>query len=205
MARQVRANGSAERRVPADEQAFLRALAGARAGQALGFEWLWHRFSRQVTAFARLQGSEDPEGVANDVFAAAFGRILTFSGGSNAFVSFVFSIARNKIIDERRKRRRRVITAAFDGGSFDREVLEAGGLADSAETDALAGLAPATADAMRRLTDDQREVVFLRLVADLPIEDVATLTGRSVGAVKAMQHRALASMRREIPRGAVSR
>jgi RNA polymerase sigma-70 factor (ECF subfamily) len=196
---------STTRRDPTDEAAFQRALDSARSGQALGFEWLWHRFSRQVTAFARLQGSEDPEGIANDVFAAAFGRLTTFSGGSTAFVSYVFAIARNKISDERRKQRRRVITAAFDGGTFDRDVLEAGGSVNSAETDALAGLAPATADAMRRLTDEQREIVFLRLVADLPIEEVAALTGRSIGAVKAMQHRALASMRKEIPRGAVSR
>lgn len=185
---------------PADEAAFQRALDAARAGQPLGFEWLWHRFSRQVTAFARLQGSEDPEGVANDVFAAAFRRLDTFTGGSTAFVSYVFAIARNKIIDERRKSRRQVITTMFD-----RSAAESQDAVRSAETDALAGLAPTTADAMRRLTEDQREIVFLRLVADLPIEDVAALTGRSVGAVKALQHRALGRMRKEISRGAVSR
>ena len=200
MASQRQADRTSGRRDPADEQAFHRALDAARAGQPLGFEWLWYRFSRQVTAFARLQGSEDPEGVANDVFAAAFGRLASFSGGSTAFVSYVFAIARNKIIDERRKARRRVITTAFDRGA-----VESRDVVSSAEADALAGLAPATADAMRRLTDDQREIVFLRLVADLPIEEVAALTGRSIGAVKAMQHRALASMRKEIPRGAVSR
>ena len=112
----------------------------------------------------------------------------------------MFAIARNKLIDERRRRRRRVLTYAFSRSEVDCEHS-----ADSAEADAFAGLAPETAEAMARLTVDPREIVFLRLVADLPIEEVATLTGRSVGAVKAMQHRALASMRREISRGAVSR
>ncbi len=192
-------------RDPADEAAVGRALDAARSGQALGFEWLWHRFSRQVTAFARLQGSDDPEGIANDAFAAAFGRITTFSGGSNAFVSFVFAIARNKIGDERRARRRRVITSVFDRASADRTAVDTGSAAASAEADALAGLTPETAAALRRLTDEQREIVFLRLVADLPIQEVAALTGRSLGAVKAMQHRALATMRKEILREAVSR
>lgn len=187
-------------RDPADEAAFARALEGARSGQSLGFEWLWHRFSRQVVAFGRLKGSEDPEGVANDVFAAAFGRLASFSGDSNAFVSFVFSIARNKVVDEHRKRRRRVVTAVFD-----RSVASSEPTVGSAEADALAGLTPETAEAMRRLTSEQREIVFLRLVADLPIEEVAALTGRSIGAVKAMQHRALASMRKEISQEAVSR
>lgn len=189
---------------PSDEAAFTRALDAARSGESLGFEWLWHRFSRQVAAFARLQGSDDPEGIANDVFAAAFGQISTFQGSTSGFVSFVFAIARNKINDEHRKRRRRVITSALEGGSLDRERLEAASAVHSAETDALAGLAPETAEAMRRLTAEQREIVFLRLVADLPIEEVAHLTDRTVGAVKAMQHRALASMRKEILRGAVS-
>ena len=192
-------------RNPADEAAFGRALDAARSGQAIGFEWLWHRFSRQVTAFARLQGSDDADGVANDVFAAAFGRIATFTGDSSAFVSFVFSIARNKISDERRKRRRRVVTSVFDRASTDRTSVDTGTAANSAEADALAGLTPETADALRRLTADQREIVFLRLVADLPIQEVAALTGRSLGAVKAMQHRALATMRKEILREAVSK
>lgn len=187
---------------PADEAAFDRALAAARAGHPVGFDWLWHRFARQLTAFARLQGSEDPEGIANDSFAAAFRRIDSFSGDSSGFVSFVFAIARNKLVDEQRKRRRRVVTSMFDRRSA--EEADAARPADSAEADALAGLTPETAEALRRLTTDQREIVFLRLVADLPIEEVATLTGRSIGAVKAMQHRALASMRKQILREAVS-
>lgn len=195
---------STRERDPADEAAFARALDAARSGQGVGFEWLWHRFSRQVTAFARFQRSEDPEGIANDTFAAAFGRIISFVGDSNGFVNFVFSIARNKLVDEQRKRRRRVVTAAFDGNAFDRDALDLLHTVDSAEAAALAGLTPETATALQRLTDEQREIVFLRLVADMSLEDVAELTGRSVGAVKAMQHRALASMRKEISAEAVS-
>lgn len=186
-------------RDPADERAFRRAVDAARDGQAVGFEWLWHRFSRQVTAFCRFQGAEDPEGLANEVFAAAFARINSFDGGPNGFVSFVFAITRNKLVDERRKRRRRVLTSVLN-----RNALQSAPVANSAEVDAFAGLTPATAAAMSRLTDEQREILLLRLVADLPIQDVATLTGRTVGAVKAMQHRALANMRKEIPLEAVS-
>ncbi len=44
------------------------------------------------------------------------------------------------------------------------------------------------------LTPDQREVVTLRFVADLAIEEVARITGRPIGAVKALQHRALRAL-----------
>ena len=53
---------------------------------------------------------------------------------------------------------------------------------------------PALVSAIGRLTPDQREVVVLRFVADLPIEAVARITGRTTGAVKALQHRALAQL-----------
>ena len=48
--------------------------------------------------------------------------------------------------------------------------------------------------ALGDLTPDQREVVVLRFVADLPLEAVAAITGRPVGAVKSLQHRALAQL-----------
>jgi len=57
---------------------------------------------------------------------------------------------------------------------------------------------------LAQLTPDQREVIGLRFVADLALEDVARITGRKVGAVKAMQHRALAQLARilDVPSGA---
>ena len=47
-------------------------------------------------------------------------------------------------------------------------------------------------DLLAVLSPDQRDVVLLRIVADLSVEDVARLLGKREGAVKALQHRALA-------------
>ncbi len=52
--------------------------------------------------------------------------------------------------------------------------------------------------ALGRLTPDQREGVVLRFVADLALKEVAALTGRTEGAVKSMQHRALAQLARTL-------
>ena len=46
------------------------------------------------------------------------------------------------------------------------------------------------------LPPDQRAVVALRVTADLPLEQVARILDKRVGAVKALQHRALAALRR---------
>ena len=48
------------------------------------------------------------------------------------------------------------------------------------------------------LSDDQRQVLLLRIVADLPLEEAADALGKTVGAVKSLQHRALASLRRSL-------
>src|SRR5690606_15630770 len=62
------------------------------------------------------------------------------------------------------------------------------------------GTDPELLAALGHLTGEQREVVSLRFVADLSLEDVAAITGRTANAVKAMQHRALAQPAR-IPAG----
>jgi RNA polymerase sigma-70 factor (ECF subfamily) len=179
------------------DPAFSRALDAARMGHAPGFEWLWNRFSRQVSVFAAAQGSGDPEGITNDVFLGAFGRVDTFFGNEDGFVSLLFSITRNKLVDERRKRSRQVRTA--DGGLTDEP---SGG---DVENDALQSLGAEAAALLEGLTDEQREVLHLRLIADLSIEQTALVTGRSINAVKALQHRATHSLRRTISEEAVTK
>ncbi len=61
-------------------------------------------------------------------------------------------------------------------------------------------LDPELVGALLQLTADQREVVALRFIADLPLEDVARITRRSIGATKALQHRALENLRHPYPR-----
>ena len=174
----------------------MRAIASARLGQAPGFEWLWNRFSRQVVSFANAQGSDDADGVTNEVFLAAFRKIDAFEGQEDGFVALLFAIARNKVIDEHRRRSRRVHTQQFSGAD-DRT----GG---DVETDALEALTGDAASILVGLTNEQREVLHLRLIADLSLEQTAMVTGRSVNAVKALQHRATNALRRTISEEAVT-
>jgi RNA polymerase sigma-70 factor (ECF subfamily) len=55
-------------------------------------------------------------------------------------------------------------------------------------------------DLLAVLSPDQREVVLLRIVADLSVEEVGRMLGKSEGAIKALQHRALAALRRHFYR-----
>jgi RNA polymerase sigma-70 factor (ECF subfamily) len=176
-------------------EAFDPVLAAARLGEAWAFRRLFEWLGRPIAGYLRGAGVEDPDGSANEVFLRIFGAIDRFEGTEGRFRSWAFSIAHNLVIDERRKRSRRPATSPLDAAveptveGADDAVLVA--LGDERVQAMLAGLAP-----------DQRDVVLLRIVADLSIEDTAAALGKSPGAVKALQHRAIATLRRQ---GAVSR
>ena len=55
-----------------------------------------------------------------------------------------------------------------------------------------------------RLAPDPRNVLLLRMVGGVSIEQVAEALGRSPGAAKALQHRAVATLRRLVEREGVS-
>ena len=51
---------------------------------------------------------------------------------------------------------------------------------------------------VERLNPEQREVILLRIVADLPLENVASIMGKSVGSIKQLQRRALISLKNHV-------
>ena len=98
---------------------------------------------------------------------------------------WVFTIARNRAADAARRARRRPDVT-------DAEVP------DRPATPPAEPLDPELVAALLQLTADQREVVALRFIADLPLEDVARISRRSVGATKALQHRGVENLRRAV-------
>ena len=132
------------------------------------------------------------------MFVAVLTRLPAFEGTEEQFRSWVFTIAYRRVVDEWRTRARRDTAVAAPPAVRSRAPL--------AEDGALARLGDERVAALlATLTPDQRHVVALRVVADLSLEQVAELLGKPVGAVKALQHRALAALRRSIVDEAVSR
>jgi len=165
-------------------------VVAAREGQAWALTEIWQRYAPAVTGYLRGRGAQEPEDMTSEVFLAVFERIGGFHGDDEALRSFVFTVAHHKMVDDLRRRSRRGESAAYHPGSDPR--VEA-----SAETLAMDALGDQqVADLLATLSADQRDVVLLRVVADLSLEQTASVLGKRVGAVKALQHRALASLRR---------
>ncbi len=136
-----------------------------------------------VRGYLRAHGVPDADDVLSEVFLNVARSLPRFSGDDDQLRAWVFRITRNRVIDAHRRRSAR--PALADAPVPDRPAPEATAPVD-----------PELVAALAQLTDDQREVVVLRFVADLSVEEVADLTGRTTGAVKSMQHRALAQLAR---------
>lgn len=164
----------------------------ARAGDRAAFGRLWQELSPRVAAYFRSHGVADSEDATSEVFLAAFRQIGRFSGGGAAFTALVFTIAHRRQVDWHRRRVRRSPWVPWDEAGPDRAV-------PSAESSALAILEEERViELLGMLTPDQRSVLALRVVADLSLEETASVLGKEVGAVKSLQHRALERLRREL-------
>lgn len=165
-------------------------VTAAKAGCTASFERIYRQLAGQVASYLRWHRASDPDGLTNDVFAQVHRNLASFEGDESGFRSWLFTIAHHRMIDDRRRASRQPQFHAEAG------VDESLGCGD-VEEDAFAAMArDQVLDMLAVLSHDQREVVLLRIVADLSVEKVARLLDKREGAVKALQHRALAALRR---------
>ena len=133
-----------------------------------------------VLGYFRSHGVRDAEDLTGDVFVKVTEHLARFRGSDAALRRWVFTLAHHRLVDEFRRSGRSIVTGELDenwGSASDGEPLDAG-----------------LVRAISELTDEQREVIVLRFVADLPLRDVARITGRRTGAVKMAQARGLAAL-----------
>lgn len=169
-------------------------VEAARAGSAVAFEQIYRSLAGQVSSYLRWHRASDPDGLTNDVFAQVHRNLAGFEGDEQNFRSWVFTIAHHRMIDDRRRTNRQ---PRVEGDVGVEEYMGTGDVED----DVLNWLAhDRVRDLLAVLSRDQRDVVLLRIVADLSVEEVARMLGKREGAVKALQHRALAALRRHIDR-----
>ncbi|MGH8860609.1 MAG: RNA polymerase sigma factor [Jatrophihabitantaceae bacterium] len=166
----------------------------ARGGDDAAVRRIYHALSPAVLGYLRVHGASDPEAATSEVFVAVFDRIARLSGGAAGLRTLLFSVAHARMVDDRRVQARRPRTVEYLPADDRRHV-------PSAEDDALESLAAERVRAiLALLPSDQGEVLRLRIVADLSIEQVAEVIGRSAGAVKQLQRRALIALRAELSR-----
>ena len=163
----------------------------ARARDPELFSIVYRTYASQVLGYLTARGVEDAEAVMQEVFLAVLPRLKTVTGGVAGLRTFVFSVAHARMVDDHRRQRRAPVELPFEPDLDCR--------ADSsAEAEVMQRISPReVVDLLSVLPDEQREVLSLRLVGGLTVEDAADVMGKSAGAVKQLQRRALIRLREQ--------
>ncbi|MFP5359844.1 MAG: RNA polymerase sigma factor [Actinomycetes bacterium] len=174
---------------------FESVLAAARAGEQWAWSAIYRDLAGPVRGYLAGRGSPEPEDEAAETFFHVAKGIASFDGDESAFRSWVFSIAHRRMVDAHRKAGRRPKVA-------DTELTDLAESADrmaipSAEESVLVrDAAVAAADLLSGLSEDQRQILLLRVVGELSVRETAAVVGKSESAVKVAQHRAISALRR---------
>jgi RNA polymerase sigma factor (sigma-70 family) len=176
-------------------ESFAGVLGAARAGEDWAWEAIYRDLCPAVLGYLRAQSVPEPDDLSAEVFLHVVRDLRRFEGGEDQFRAWVLAIAHNRLVDERRSIKRRPVDIRPV------EEIEDGEAGGNAEEDALAEISEKdTRRFLARLSHDQRSVLLLRILGDLSVAQVAQVLGRTPGAVKALQRRGLAALRREFSR-----
>jgi RNA polymerase sigma-70 factor, ECF subfamily len=133
--------------------------------------------------------------LAQDLTAEVFVRMVdklgAFKVRGRPLLAWLYTIAHNLIADMHRQNTRATHLALDEVPdlSTDGEEDLTQGVARRLQADCLAA-------ALKHLTEEQRQVILLKFIEDLNNAQIARLLGRSEGAIKSLQHRALHALRR---------
>ena len=163
-----------------------------RCGDQEAARQLYERYFDRIYnyVYARVGRAEDAEDLAIVTMTRSLTRLDLFQDQGVAFSSWVYRIAHNATIDHYRKQ-----------GKASLVPLEEATLPQSADPSEIALDRIAGEDlraAVRELTEDQQQVLVLRFFQDLSAAEAAEIMGKSLGAVQALQHRALGSLERTL-------
>jgi RNA polymerase sigma-70 factor (ECF subfamily) len=162
----------------------------ARAGDQNALSELYSLYFPRVYRYilARTGSTYDAEDLAEEVFMKVLEAIERFEWREAPFSAWLFRIAHNAVVSQRRK----------DGARGRMASLSEGLPVDSAGPEELVENRLALSEIMRaaeRLPEMQRQVIALRFAAGLSVAETARAMGKGEGNVKVIQHKAIAKLR----------
>jgi RNA polymerase sigma-70 factor (ECF subfamily) len=165
----------------------------AQAGDRDALEELYLEHFDRIYSYLHMTvgNRHDAEDLTTQTFLRMLESIGRFRWGAAPFSAWLFRIAHNLAMDHFRARRR---------WQPEEEVPEPEGSAEaSAEEEALKALSSESMfDLIDSLSDEQRQVLILKFVFDFSNAETAAVLEKSEGAIKSLQHRALASLQKQM-------
>lgn len=167
-------------------------IAAAQSGDMEAYDELYRRYCEVVFRFVLFRTGDRTltEDLTAETFTRALRRITTVSYQGRDVGAWFVTIARNLIFDHVKSSRYKLEQSTG-------EMVDVGGATCGVEAEVIAADEyAALARAIGRLNADQRQCIELRFLLGLSVAEAAAIMERNVGAVKAMQHRAMLHLRR---------
>ena len=180
---------------------FEAMLAAARGGQAWALADLYRSVYPRLLGYTRAFEPNEAEDIAGDAWLDLIGALERFHGNQSGLRALAFTIARRRLQDLRRRRARQRTDP-----SPAHELVPRGEIGN-VEADAFASLGTDWAVSLIRssLSEEQADVILLRVLGDLDVPTVARLVGKRPGTVRVIQHRALRRLARVLQGEGVTR
>lgn len=174
-----------------DADEFRELIVQAKAGNSASFGQLYELWYTPVFRFvlSRVSVKETAEDITQDVFMKTFTHLDRFEMTSANPLGFLFTVARNTIIDHHKKKKAGSLEALELGDILDED-------AQSPEHEASVRIDKGLlGEALLKLTDIQQDVLHLRLIEEKPVKEVADMLGKTEEAIRQTQVRALKALR----------
>jgi RNA polymerase sigma-70 factor (ECF subfamily) len=179
---------------PADLERVVALVELAQGGDADAFGLLYERYVDLVYRYiyVRVGSSHVAEDLTSETFIRALRRIDSFSWQGKDIAAWFVTIARNLITDNAKSARFRMEVTTADMIDADRRV-------DGPESEVLSRLRDTRLfEAIKTLKPEQAECVVLRFMQGMSLAETALVIGKSQGAVKQLQLRAVRALHREL-------
>jgi RNA polymerase sigma-70 factor (ECF subfamily) len=177
-----------------DSSSFDEVIARARNGDPHAVEDLFRELQPRLLRFLRSQESRAADDLAAEVWLAVASGISRFEGDWSDFRAWIFAIARRRLADHRRTAVRRR-TDVVEAETFEHRL--AGDMPENEALDKMSGQQAAELIASV-LKGEQAEVLLLRVLADLDVDQVAAIMQRSPNWVRVTQHRAVRTLAKRL-------
>lgn len=166
-------------------------ISSAAAGDTQAFGVLYERYSPRIARHAYFLTGDAvlAEDITAQVFLKAFEAIPRYQERGLPFTAWLLRITCNLVINHRK-------SSKNSGHAQLPETLEADDSEHSPENSCESRLdGERVWREVKKLPNDQRQVIVMRFVDDMGYPDIAGILGKSVGAVRVIQFRALANLR----------
>ena len=170
-------------------------IQNAKQGESSAFGELYDNHHEKIFRFVyfKVSHKEEAEDITHKVFLSAWKNIKNYQDQSVPFSSWLYRIAKNKVIDHYRVKKTHTPLDSIQDSLHSDYNLE---LATEEALDL-----ENVRSAIKELNQDQQDVLIMRFIEDLPIKEVAIALGKTESSVKLIQLRAIKKLKSILQNG----